>query len=385
MRPDRTRIYDNATPLRKNHADAVTLPQHFRNNGYFVARVGKLYHYGVPGQIGTDGLDDPPSWEQRINPRGRDKDDEGKLINYQPQNPNLGASIAWLSAEGDDAEQTDGKVADEIIKLIEQPREQPFFLACGFYRPHVPCIAPARYFDFYPLGKIRLPVEPPEHFALVPQAAFTTRPAHYGIAEDNMRNFLRAYLASATFVDAQLGRVLAALDKQGLRDSTVVVFFSDHGFLLGEHGQWQKMSLFEPSARVPLIIAAPGAKGNGRVCRRTVELIDLYPTLAELCGLPAPDRVDGLSLKPFLDDPEAPSLKPAFTQVGRGSGTAVFQGRSVRTERYRYTEWDGGKRGRELYDHDADPHEYWNLASEPEHEATVQSLSKELERMNSRR
>jgi arylsulfatase A-like enzyme len=197
------------------------------------------------------------------------------------------------------------------------------------------------------------------------------------MTDEQRKQAIQAYYGAVTFMDAQLGKVLDALERLKLADKTIVVFLSDHGWLLGEHGQWQKMSLFEESARVPLVIYAPKAKGNGTASQRTVELVDLHPTLAELCGLPAPPGVHGTSLRPLLDDPAAPGKKAAYTQVRRGRMGEFFQGRSVRTERWRYTEWDDGKRGAELYDHDADPHEYKNLADDPAHADTVREM-KEL-------
>ena len=171
-------------------------------------------------------------------------------------------------------------------------------------------------------------------------------------------------------MDAQIGKVLDVMDKHKLWDSTIVVFWSDHGYHLGEHGLWMKQSLFEESARVPLIIVAPGAKGNGKVCARTVEFVDLYPTLAELTGLTSPKNLEGASLKPLLDDPSKAWNRPAFTQVQRGQ----FPGYSVRTERWRYIEWDDGAKGAQLYDHDADPHEYRNLAEDPKYADVVKEM-----------
>jgi len=369
LRPDTTRVVNNGVPVRKNIPDVVTLPQFFRQHGYYSARVGKIYHYGVPGDIGKSGLDDTPSWDHFVNPRGRDKDDEADVINFGP-GKGLGASLSWMIAKGEDAEQTDGKVAADTIKLLEEHKDKPFFIAAGFYRPHVPDIATRKYFDLYPLEKVLLPSEPSEHFAHIPDAALTVKPANYGLEPEKLRIFKRAYFASISFVDAQVGKVLDALDRLKLSDNTVIVLFGDHGWLLGEHGHWQKMSLFEESARVPFIICAPGAKGNGRACPRTVELADIYPTLAELCGLKAPEVLEGFSVRPLLENPEGAWGHPAFTQVIHGQA----KGYSVRTERWRYTEWNGGKAGVELYDHDADPHEYRNLALDPQYAKTVEEL-----------
>jgi uncharacterized sulfatase len=377
LRPDSTKVYDLTTHFRKHLPDVVTLPQMFRNNGYYVARVGKIYHFGVPGGIGTSGLDDPQSWEKAVNPRGRDKDEEHLLRNLTPQRA-LGSALAFLAAEGADQEQTDGKVAAETIRLLEENRDKPFFIAAGFYRPHCPYIAPKKYFDLYPLDKIILPNEPPDHLKHVPEAAFWTNPPYWGLNERERREVIQAYYASITFMDAQVGRLLDALERLRLADNTIVVFWSDHGYLLSEHGQWMKNSLYEESARVPLIIAAPGAKAKGRATNRIVELLDIYPTLADLCRLPAPGHLEGRSLRPLLDNPQAKWKEAAYTQVGRGGVPAKFLGRSVRTGRWRYNEWDEGRQGSELYDHAKDPHEYRNLANDPAHARTVEEMKRLL-------
>ena len=377
LRPDTIKVYNLTTHFRANLPDVVTLPQMFRNNGYYAARVGKIYHYGVPRDIGESGLDDPPSWDKVVNPRGRDKDEENLLRRLTPQLP-LGSSLTLLAAEGADEEQTDGKVATETIKLLEENRDRPFFIAAGFYRPHCPFIAPKKYFDLYPLDKIALPNEPPDHLKNAPDAAFWTRPPYWGLNEQQRREAIQAYYASITFMDAQVGRLLDALERLKLADNTVVVFWSDHGYLLTEHGQWMKQSLFEESARVPLIIAAPNAKAKGRASRRTVELLDIYPTLADLCRLPGPPRLEGRSLRPLLDSPQAKWDKAAYTQVERGPQGQRFMGRSVRAERWRYTEWDEGRKGVELYDHDQDPREYRNLANDPAYAKTVETMKRLL-------
>jgi iduronate 2-sulfatase len=398
LRPDTTKVLGNAANFRATLPDVVTLPQTFQKGGYFVARVGKLYHYAVPQQIGTDGVDDPPSWQKVINPKGRDKDDEAEIISLVGRATGVGP-ISYHSAKGTDEEQTDGKIATEVIKLLEENKDKPFFIGCGFFRPHFPCVAPEKWFDMHPAASQGFPKEP-DHAAGIPLIALQVRPANYGLPEEKMKIFLQAYHASKSFMDAQLGRVLAALERLKLADNTIVVFMSDHGWLLGEHGQWQKMSLFEESAHVPLVIYAPKARGNGQASPRTVELIDLHPTLADLCGLTPPAGLEGKSLRPLLENPTAKWDRPAYTQVSRGVAVGTFEGgaegkevtkkkggkressmgRSVRTERWRYTEWDDGKQGAELYDHDQDPNEYQNLAKDPKHASTVAEMKKLLSR-----
>jgi iduronate 2-sulfatase len=378
LRPDTVRIYELVTQFRQNRPDAVTLPQLFRNNGYLSARVGKIYHYGVPGQIGTAGLDDPPSWDVTVNPRGVDKDEEPLLTNYTADR-GLGSALAFHASPASDEEHTDGKVASEAIALLERNKDRPFFIAAGFYRPHCPYIAPQKYFDMYPLDQIEVPRASPEALAQYPTAAFFTQPPNWGLTEQQEREAIRAYYASISFMDANVGRLLDALDRLALTDNTVVVFMSDHGYSLGEHGQWMKQTLFEESARSPLILAGPGVGARGKGSPRTVEYLDLYPTVAGLAALRAPDTVEGRSLVPLLNDPTRAWNHAAFTQVRRGSAAAgFFMGYSIRTERWRYTEWEDGKRGTELYDEKSDPGEMHNRASDPKARQTVNEMKKML-------
>lgn len=387
LRPDTTRVFENVTHFRKAVPDAQTMPQTFQRGGYSVVRAGKLYHYNVPASIGTDGFDDAPSWQRTINPSGRDKAEEKSILNYTPK-IGLGAALAWHATAGDGTDHTDGKIASEVIALLEQHAAQPgqpFFIACGFFRPHVPCVASQKFFDLHPLEKFSLPNEPREHLAKIPRVSLLVNPPNYGVAEPDLRNFLRAYYASVSQTDAQVGRVVDALDRLKLADKTIIVFLSDHGWLLGEHGgQWQKRSLFEESARVPLVIAVPGSQANGQVSPRPVELVDLHPTLADLAGLPIHPTLEGKSLKPLLANPQAAWAKPAFTQVTRNAEVSLtvgvdakkksLMGRSVRTDRWCYIEWDEGRAGVELYDAQADPKQYQNLAADPQHARSVAEL-----------
>jgi arylsulfatase A-like enzyme len=371
-RPNVTEVFTNPgrllTPnFRQAIPDTVTLPELFRKNGYFAARVGKLYHYNVPLHIGTSSLDDPESWDQVVNPRGRDRDDEPKIITLVPGQ--FGGTLSWLAAEGADTDQTDGIGATEAIKLLEKLKDRPFFLGLGFYRPHTPYVAPKKYFEMYPLDKITLANVPANHKQGVPAPAFgSAKPEQETMTDQQRKEAIQAYHASTTFMDAQVGRVLDAVDRLGLADNTIIAFTSDHGYHLGEHGLWQKMSLWEQSARVPLIVYSPKATGNGKAAAGPVEMVDIYPTLADLCGLKSPEYLDGVSLRPMLDDPTK-SVKPAaFTQVTRG---ANIHGLTVRTSKWRYTAWNYGDQGRQLYDHDADPLETKNLAEDPKFAAVV--------------
>ena len=371
LRPDTTRIYDLQTDFRTILPDVVTLPQLFKRNGYVAVRVGKIYHYGNPGQIGTSGLDDPASWDAVVNPRGVDKDEETVLTNLLPAR-GLGSTLAYYASPASDEQHTDGKVATETIALLEQHKDRPFFIAAGFYRPHCPYIAPKKYFDMYPLDRITLPKYTPKDLDDVPPPALWTRPPNWDVPEQGLRESIRAYYASISFLDAQVGRVLEALERLKLAGNTIVVFASDHGYHLGERGQWMKMSLFERSARNPLIVAGPRvARG---ISTRIVELVDVYPTLGELAGLSLPAGLQGRSLRPLLDDPKARWDRPAFTQVTRGPANARFMGYSVRTERWRYIEWDEGNRGVQLYDESSDPDEMRNLAADPKHKAVVAEM-----------
>jgi iduronate 2-sulfatase len=358
LRPDSTGILNNTTGFRSKLPDVVTLPQLFRKHGCFTARVGKVFH-------GRKNTDDPQAWDVTIDPKATPRGQKGQGRNL------TGGRVKWcrwLAAEGGDEDQPDGQVAAEAIRLLEQKHQGPFFLAVGFHKPHDPFIAPKKYFDLYPLDSLKLPKDPPDR---------SPEPAHVigsgwkdefdRFTDRERREFMRAYYAGVSFMDAQLGKIMAAMDRLGLLQNTTVVFFGDHGYHLGERGWWNKNTLFELSARAPLIMATPEMKTKGTNCSRIVEFVDIYPTLADLHGLAAPGNLEGTSFRPLLNDPNRSWKKMAFTQVQRGK----IAGRSVRTERWRYTEWDKGKQGTELYDHDHDPGEYYNLASDSQYEEIV--------------
>jgi iduronate 2-sulfatase len=385
-RPDTTRVHDLVTNFRTTLPDVVTLPQAFKRSGYVSARVGKIYHYGNPGQIGTSGLDDPASWDEVVNPRGVDKDEESQLTNLTPAR-GLGSSLSYYASPAPDEAHTDGKVAAETIALLEKYKDRPFFIGAGFYRPHCPFIAPRKYFDLYPLDRIPSPAFSPAELEGIPRAAWFTNPPNWNVTPDGLRETIRAYYASISFLDANVGRVLGALERLGLADRTIVVFMSDHGYHLGDRGQWMKQTLFERSTRSPLVIAGPGVAARGRSSTRIVEFLDLYPTLAAVAGVSAPSGLQGRSLVPLLKDPSAPWDHAALSQVRRGAlpaaGAApnLFMGYSVRTADWRYTEWDGGAQGVELYNERDDPDERRNLGSDPKHRQQVVEMQKLLRRM----
>ena len=378
MRPDAIGVVTNGPTVRAKVKDVVTLPQLFRERGYFAARVGKIYHLGIPGGVGTPGPDDPLSWDHTFNPKGAEFATDGE--EHWPDRKD-GQGFRYVIGKGDGREQHDYQAADEAIRLLHENKDKPFFLALGFIRPHVPLIAPQRDFERYPLEQIKLAQVPTGDRDDIPALAFyQPNRIDRGMTPQQCRESIRAYYASISFMDSQLGRVIDELEKLGLKDNTVITFVGDHGYLLGEHREWQKMALFEPVARVPMLIAAPGVEAGAT--RSIVEMIDLYPTIASLCGLAPPPTAQGVSLKPILRDKEATVKPAAYTQVRRKTG----EGRSARTDRWRYTEWKANPDAKdpaitdaaELYDHQSDPAELKNLAGDPAHAQTVAEMKKLL-------
>jgi iduronate 2-sulfatase len=394
LHPNSTGIQGNAQIFRQTIPEHRSLPQAFRLNGYFAGRIGKLYHYNVPKSIGTDGHDDPASWGLEINPAGVDRlVEEPQIFTLTPRQ--FGGTLSWLASSADDTKHTDAIAADDAAWVLErraQKKDEPFFLAVGFYRPHTPYVSPKKYFDLYPAKDMPVVQGVKEDQADLPAPALGSyKKEQDKLTDDLRRECLQAYLASISFMDAQVGKVLDALERNGLADNTIVVFTSDHGYHTGEHGLWQKMSLFEESARVPLILAGPGVTAKGAASESLVGHIDLYPTLAELCSVKAPENLQGQSLTKMLGDPSVEGRGWAITQVTRGGAQRATQseaqgsagkrffGYSLRTPRWRYTEWDEGREGRELYDHDADPRELTNLALDSAHAATMSDLAQQLQ------
>ncbi|WP_437206398.1 sulfatase [Planctomicrobium sp. SH664] len=397
-RTDTTGISNNATPTRANLAQHVFLPQAFRNAGYRTVKFGKIYHAVLNS---GDLFEDPASWDEDL------REDSSAKNPPEEQIRETYKKLSAIRLKCADEVAWDGKIARLAVKALNDlsAKDQPFFLAVGFRRPHTPYMSPDSYWDLFNPENLPGPVEPEGHVSLIPPSALKQNSpvTRRGIDEKDWRQIRQAYRAAIAYMDAQVGLLLDAVDKQNLWDNTIVVFVSDHGYHLGEHGGlWHKGTLFEEATRVPYLVAAPGGK-KGVVSEALVELVDLYPTLTSLCGVPAPSSLEGSSFAPLLKDPELPWKTGAFTVVVRGNqesspkfsepvsdpqkfaeksrkknedrGSSSVTGRTVRTDRWRYTEWNEGRDGVELYDHDNDPREYRNLANDPASAQVRQELS----------
>jgi uncharacterized sulfatase len=373
-RPDTTGVLDNATPPRTHLKDAVFLPEFFRQHGYRTIKVGKVFHTG-------DEFEDPRSWDTDIRETSQAKNPPAAQI-ARRQGPH---GIVLRASE----EATwDGFVARRAAELMQEAATngKPFFVAAGFRMPHTPYIAPEKYYALYNPEEFKPRYGPPDHLARVPALALTYRTGvNVRFPDERPGDTIAAYYAAVSYMDAQVGVLLDALKRLELQDQTIVVFMSDHGYHLGEHGGlWHKLSLFDECARIPLIFAAPGAKPG--TSTRLVESVDLYPTLADLCGLPPPEKLEGTSFKPLLGDPTQPWKSAAFTVVSRPRenvppgdpkfGDIASLGRTVFDGRWRYTAWPDGSE--ELYDHHHDPFEYANLAADPHQRDQLANMKKRL-------
>jgi uncharacterized sulfatase len=359
LRVEETGIFQNDTFLRQKQPRLVTLPQLCKDSGWQSHAFGKIFHLGGKDpEAKRMWMDVGQSWHTaqafeatktgRQMLSGRNVTD-GKL-----------PWCEWGAAAGNDDDQPDGQIAASTVAMIEKQGESPWFIGCGFMRPHDPFIAPKKYFDQYPLESLKLWQDPADATPVRKEAVgFGDYGTAFGkFTEAGWRELFRAYCAGTSFMDAQLGRVLDGLDRNKLWDKTIVIFVSDHGYHTGERKWWNKNTLFERSCRAPLIIAAPGMKG-AQVSRSLVEFVDLYPTVVDFCGLKSPHPVAGKSLRPVMEKPEASIKDVAFTLVTRGQ---KLYGQSARTDRWRFTQWSDGQT--ELYDHQRDPEELHNVAKE---------------------
>lgn len=372
LRPDTTGVLDNRVVLRDMLPDVVTFPQLLKDSGRHAAAFGKITHLGggPDDALRRRFLDMPRSWHEA---KDFQTTAAGKVVEGRNLTRGKLPWCRWGMTAGADDDQPDGQTAAAAVALMEKLGDEPWLIGAGFHRPHDPFVVPKKYFDLYPPGALKLHRDPDGQTPAPPLAVgFGQLGEEFGKFTDKERGeFLRAYYAGVSFTDAQVGRLLDALDKHELWDRTVVVFIGDHGYHLGERGWWNKATLFERSCRAPLIVAAPGVKPG--VAKGLVEFVDLFPTIAELCGVKPPAGLAGTSLRPLLADPSRPGKDAAFTVVTRGPKQ---RGDSVRTDRWRYTEWTDG--ARELYDHAADPGETRNVSARPEHAAVVKELSVRL-------
>ena len=360
----------------------LNLGQHLRLNGWYTARVGKIYHMRVPGDIiaGTNGRDEASSWSERFNSPGPEAHTPGDYaclnlnvftdrLENRESTQTKHRMFVTVKHEGEGEEQADHKAATKAIELLQEHHDEPFFLAVGFVRPHYPMVAPRKYFDNYPWDSIGLPESIEDDESDIPQAGLAgTRNSRNPIGQypDNQKRMWSGYYASVEFMDAQVGRLLDALERLGIREKTAVVFVSDHGYHLGEHGFWQKANLHEEAIRVPMIISVPGYVPARS--KSFVELVDLFPTFSELVGLEIPATVQGKSLVPILKDPK---------QMIRKGAISINKGYSYRTDGWHYMQYYDGST--ELYDVAADPNEFTNLSQHPEFDEKRNQLRATLE------
>jgi arylsulfatase A-like enzyme len=406
FRPDTTKVWDLETHFRVAQPDCITLPQHFKANGYHCAALSKIYHGGFedgrswnephwyPKGRAVDT--DPVDWTKQIVTRHDVNTEEFSAPSDAGPGRKNGKSAKKgpsfeVSPKADD-QLPDGATAAEAVKRLHdlKSKGKPFFLAVGFLKPHLPFVAPRRYWDLYDPDKIPLPAI--DH---LPQGApafaghnnselhsYPGVPKDEPIPADFAKQLRHGYYACISYIDAQIGRVLDALEKEGLADNTIIVLWGDHGWQLGDHGLWHKHTNFELATRAPLLISVPNQQTAGRRCDAPVEFVDVYPTLADLCGLPKPNGLAGSSLKPFIENPAAPMAKVAISQYPRRAPEGNLMGYSIRDERFRATFWrerNGTKIvATELYDEQNDPAETVSLHDKPEHKTLLDTLAKNL-------
>ncbi len=393
LRPDSTKVYDLNTHFRTHVPNVVTLGQHFKTNGYDVIGMGKIYH---------GGLNDDPTWTEyqpvknvksyadpeslklisRKNAIAKEKGLKGKALSRAARGPVIEAG------DVPDTYYHDGAVAEMGIKTLEQyaGKDKPFFLAVGFLKPHLPFVAPKKYWDLYDPAKIEL-ASNPNRTKNAPEWANTTWgemrvyegvPAKGNVSDELARQLRHGYYACVSYTDANVGKLLDALDRLKLTDNTIVILWGDHGWHLGEHSEWCKHTNFELDARVPMIIAAPGTKAIGKRTKALSEFVDIYPTLCDLAGLSKPDHLEGTSAAPLFDNSDRPWKTAAFSQYPRSK----MMGYSMKTDRYRLTRWLANGNpdtvlGVELYDHQKDPAEDVNVASDPAYADTLKQLTEQ--------
>lgn len=385
--PHATGVLGYKSP-RPQIGDRQTWPQAFKDAGYYTARVSKIYHMGVPGGIetggdgrnhnGGNGADDALSWVERFNSPGPEwkAAGVGETLEGNPDGsrPVVGGNtFVVVEAEGGDEVHSDGKTAAKASDLIREKREQPFWLGVGFVRPHVPFVSPANYFEpFKPFSKLSLPERVESDWNDIPKLGINYKTSvNMKMDLRRQRKAIGGYYASVAYMDAQVGKVMTALRESGKVDNTIVVFTSDHGYHLGEHDFWAKVSLRDESSQVPLIIKVPG-KAPG-VCNSLVEMLDLYPTIGNLCGINVPEHVQGKDISKMLDDPSHTVHEFAF------SVAPMRKAFLIRTDRWAYIQYkEDASGGMELFDMESDPKQFTNLATSAEHQSIVAAMKQIL-------
>lgn len=387
LRPDSTKIYDLEHPVRAMLPNVLTLPQHFKNNGYTTLKIGKVYHHADDDKESWSRLPKTANNANYANPEvkadiaertKKAKADglEGLKLSAVTKGPSI------ENAEVPDNAYADGAMADAVVATLRELKQEgkPFFFAAGFLKPHLPFCAPKKYWDLYDRAKFQLATwrEKPKNgpdIAMHSSGELRTYldiPKKGPVSDDKARELIHGYCAAVSYMDAQLGRILAALDEYGLRENTIVILWGDHGWHLGDHGLWNKHSNFENAVHAPLIVRGPGIQSS--IISELTEFVDIYPSLCDLTGIPVPTHLEGSSFLPLLKKVNKPWKKAAFSQYPRGKA----MGHSLTDGRYRYTEWqgkDGTLVARELYDHQNDPGETVNLAADPSHSAAIEKLA----------
>ena len=374
---------------RPQIGDRAMWSEHFKNNGYYAARVSKIFHMGVPGGVlqggdGRDhdrgnGADDARSWTERFNSLGPEwkASGDGETLEGNPdgKRPVVGGNtFVVVEADGDDLVHSDGMTSAKAVELLQQHGDKPFWLGVGFVRPHVPFVSPRKYYKpFLPYSSMTLPEKRSGDWEDIPKAGINYKTSlNMKMDVRRQKKAVGGYYASVAFMDAQVGKVIRKLEQQGLRDNTIVIFTSDHGYHLGEHDFWAKVSLRDESAGVPLIISVPGKKPA--VCNSLVELLDLYPTISKLCGLPVQERLQGKDISAMLDDPAVEVRDAAF------SVAPMRKGFLLREERWAFIQYgEDASRGIELFDTVADPLQFENLAESKKHQSVVDRMRTERE------
>ena len=369
LRPETTTILDNRKSLQSILGDRVTLPYLFKQNGFYTMSLGKVFH-------GPKEHNDLKAWDEiygygptPIGKTGEKRNMTGDVLKW----------CEWMAAEGDDEDQPDGQIARKAVEFIAAKKDKPFFLAVGFQKPHDPFFAPKKYFDMYPLEVCNPPIlpegwQPPYKHTLPGETSVFNK-----FTDQDKREFLRSYYACVSFLDAQVGKLLQALEETNQMENTLIVFFGDHGYHLGEHNWWNKVTIFEKGTRAPFIMAGQSVGKKGLESDAMFEFIDIYPTLAELLKLKnTPEYLEGKSFAKSVKNPSKPFRKSVEAVVSRGE----MLGRMVKNEKWRYIEWDKGQKGIELYDQANDPIEYNNLANLPEYVETIKKMKRVMYKGN---